>query len=184
MLNGGPVWMGSQGPYTFRVFLAYFNGRHSADHIPSSRLMCDAARCCWHIATFHQLNFCRGWRVPFMNNFGEHCTRSHFHFVADQQEIRLSCQTKVRKASEHIIPPLGAFVIPGIINFWDSENEPSYYSCNYRGNSDWRRIFRILFQFYFALSSKLLLNLSYLWITYQMHFRRFTPSYGKINLAS
>ena len=53
----------------------------------------------------------------FINCFGEHCTGSHFHFVADQQEIRLSCQTKVRKATECIPPPLGAFIIPGIISF-------------------------------------------------------------------
>lgn len=54
-----------------------------------------------------ELNFSRGWGVPFVNCFGGHCTGSHFHFVADQQEIRLSCRTKVRKATKHIIPPWG-----------------------------------------------------------------------------
>lgn len=104
--------------------------------------------------------------MSFINCFGEHRTGSHFHFVADQQEIRLSCQTKVRKASEHIPPPLGAFIIPGVISFsQDSGNEPRYLNCTYRGNLERRRTFSVLFQLYFALSSKLLLSLSYLRIT-------------------
>lgn len=98
--------------------------------------------------------------MQFVNCFGERCTGSHFHFVADQQEIRLSCQTKVRKATKHIIPPLGPFVIPGIISFSeDSGNYPSYLNCTHAGNFDRGKIFSILFQFYFALSSKLLSNL-------------------------
>lgn len=131
------------------------------------------------------LHFSRGWGVQFVNCFGEHCTGSHFHFVADQQEIRLSCQTKVRKATKHIISPLGAFIIPGIISFsQDSGNYPSYLSCTCRENFDRKKIFSFLLQFYFALSSLLLLNLSYLLITHQMHFRASAPSFSKMGLAS